>query len=182
MSTQVYKIWRTTAHNAVALKKGRNGFYLLLNYDGWKRGETATPYFFKENIWHEGVALYHAKLLISMWEQSVAEPTPVQEQKPTALKGLRLFFSESLINEAGHLVAISSVLMKDEREHHPMAIVFKDLLEANKVPADTKYLWLARPNQNGAWTLLKAVELVTPRSIKRIELQLEQITAIYCNS
>jgi hypothetical protein len=179
------KTWRTVSHGTVVLRKGQTGHYLVINV-GISTGEKPRPYFFSRRISKEEEAIAETQELISLWDHI---NHPVREEvnmapakKPTAVKGLRLFFSEELLNGAAILVATNNILLKDEREHMPMAILFKDLLEAGKIPAGTKYMWLVRPNQDGTWIILKAVELVTPRSIKRMGVQSGQIPAIYCNS
>jgi len=100
------------------------------------------------------------------------------EKHVSASKGLRLFFSQDPINEASHLVTLGSILLKDEREGMPMAILFKDLLEARKIPNGTKYLWVVRPDGSN-WEVLKVVELVTSRSIKNHQSQHGRIAAMY---
>lgn len=67
MANTNHNTWRTVSKGTIALRKGRTGFYLVVNI-GLPTEEKPQAYFFSRNIWDEEEAVDETMALISLWE------------------------------------------------------------------------------------------------------------------
>lgn len=175
MSQTNYKTWRTVSKGTVVLRNGMTGFYLVINI-GLPTQEKPKPYFFSRYISKKEEAVAEAMDLISSWEAAYKQAHTSCDQviinnqndgkevnmKNQAQFGLRVLFSEEWISQSNKAEAIlnslsQTVLLKDERQYQPMALLFRDLLEAGKIPDNAQYIWVASPS-GAKWEVRRVVK------------------------